>query len=130
MKKFAIFAGKHLKAGNFIEKRLQSQIFSCEYCKILRSAFWSNTSGDCFCNWSIGSLDQLYLEKELIKPFMPLVTLYTPRKYQNTSGFLMLSGGIERDYRHEMGESFFFSGRWLMFLLVRAGMESHIVRNH
>ena len=35
--------------------------------------------------------------------FMPLVFLYTPRKHQKTSGFLIFSGGIERDQWHEIG---------------------------
>ena len=34
--------------------------------------------------------------------FMPLVSFYTPCKHQKTYGFLMVSGGIERDYCHEM----------------------------
>ena len=35
--------------------------------------------------------------------------LYTPWKYQKTSGFLMFSGGIERNQWHEMG--------WIKILL-------------
>ena len=31
-----------------------------------------------------------------------MVSFYTPRKHQNTRGFLMFSGGIERDQWHEM----------------------------
>ena len=33
---------------------------------------------------------------------MPLISFYTPRK-QKIRGFLMFSGGIERDQWHEMG---------------------------
>ena len=35
--------------------------------------------------------------------FMPLVLLYTPCKHQQSKGFLMFSGGIEKDQYHEMG---------------------------
>ena len=38
-----------------------------------------------------------------IKPFHALLSFYTPRKDQKTSGFLMFSGVIERDLRHKMG---------------------------
>ena len=34
---------------------------------------------------------------------MPLVSFYTPWKYEKTSRFLIFSGGIERDQWHEMG---------------------------
>ena len=34
---------------------------------------------------------------------MPLVSFYTPWKHQKTRGFLMLSGGVERDHWYEMG---------------------------
>ena len=34
---------------------------------------------------------------------LSLISFYTPWKHQKTSGFLMFSGGIERDYWHEMG---------------------------
>ena len=33
-----------------------------------------------------------------------LESLYTPRKHQKTSIFLIFSGGIERDRWHEMGQ--------------------------
>ena len=35
---------------------------------------------------------------------MPLVSFYIPWKHQKTSGFLMFSGGIERDQWHEMDQ--------------------------
>ena len=35
--------------------------------------------------------------------FMPLVSFYTPSKHQKTYGFLMFSGGVERDQWHELG---------------------------
>ena len=34
---------------------------------------------------------------------MQLVYFYTPYKYQEISGFLMFSGGVEKDQSHEMG---------------------------
>ena len=34
--------------------------------------------------------------------FTPLVSCYTPGKRQETSGFLMFSGGIEGDQWHKM----------------------------
>ena len=58
LKNFAIFTGKHLcwglffnrvpfrkglQAFNFIKKETPTQLFSCEYCEILK-----NTSGSCF----------------------------------------------------------------------------------
>ena len=36
--------------------------------------------------------------------FMPLVSFYTPWKYQKTSSFLIFSGGIERDQWHKTGQ--------------------------
>ena len=42
----------------------------------------------------------------IITHFMPLLSFYTPRKYQKTRGFLMLSESIERDQWYEMGECF------------------------
>ena len=33
---------------NFIKKETLAQVFSCEYCKIIMSTFFWNTSGDCF----------------------------------------------------------------------------------
>ena len=38
----------------------------------------------------------------LLNYFMPLVSLYTPREHEKTSGFPVFSGGIKRDYWHEM----------------------------
>ena len=35
---------------------------------------------------------------------MPLISFNTPWKHQNTSGFRMFLGGIERDQWHEMGK--------------------------
>ena len=35
--------------------------------------------------------------------FVPLVCFYTPGKHQEISGFLMFSGGIERDQWYEVG---------------------------
>ena len=35
--------------------------------------------------------------------FVQLISLYTPWKPQKTSGFLMFSGGLEREQWHEMG---------------------------
>ena len=34
---------------------------------------------------------------------MPLVSFYTPWKHQETKGFLIFSGCIERDEWHDMG---------------------------
>ena len=34
--------------------------------------------------------------------FMPLVSFYTSRKYLKISGFLMFSGGLEKDQWHQM----------------------------
>ena len=34
---------------------------------------------------------------------MPLVSSYTPWEHQETKGFLIFSGGIERDQGHVMG---------------------------
>ena len=43
------------------------------------------------------------LFSSVLTRFMPLISFYTPRKHQKTRGFLMFSGGIERDQWHEMG---------------------------
>ena len=34
--------------------------------------------------------------------FVPLASFYTPCNYQKTRAFLMFTGGIERDQRHEL----------------------------
>ena len=39
----------------------------------------------------------------ILTHFMQLVSFYTPWKHEETSGFLIFSGGIERDQWHEMG---------------------------
>ena len=44
--------------------------------------------------WAEKSLNDL---KWALTHFMSLVCFYTPWKRQKTSGFLMFSGGIERD---------------------------------
>ena len=38
-----------------------------------------------------------------VNPFHALLFSNTPLKYEKTSGFLISSGGIERDERHEIG---------------------------
>ena len=38
--KFQIFRKKGLQACNFIKKRFQSQVFSCEHCKILGNTYF------------------------------------------------------------------------------------------
>ena len=40
--------------------------------------------------------------KQMLTHFMPLVSFYTPWKYQKAIGFLMFSGCIERDQWNEM----------------------------
>ena len=37
-----------------------------------------------------------YCKKQLLKHFIPLVSLYTPWKYKKTKSILMFSGGLER----------------------------------
>ena len=39
--------------------------------------------------------------------FLPLVSFYAPSKRKKTRGFLIFSGGIERDQRHKMSDSMF-----------------------
>ena len=53
---------------------------------------------------------------------MPLVPLYTPSKHQKTSGFLLFSGGIERDQWHEMG----LKKRLASSLLKSLGRKSYV----
>ena len=48
--------------------------------------------------------DSQAMNSFLLTYFMPLVSFYTPWKHQKTSGFLMFSGGIERDQWHEIGQ--------------------------
>ena len=38
----------------------------------------------------------------LLTHFVPLASFDTTKKHQNTSGFLMFLGGIEKDQGHEM----------------------------
>ena len=45
------------------------------------------------------SVKKLYI----LTHFMQLVSFSTPWKHKKTFGFLMFSGGIERDQRHEIG---------------------------
>ena len=46
---------------------------------------------------------QLFVSSSGLTHFMPLVPFDTPWKHQKTSGFLMCSGGFERDQWGEMG---------------------------
>ena len=45
----------------------------------------------------------IYTFQEKITHFMSLVLFHISSKYHKTYGFLMFSGGIERDQWHEMG---------------------------
>ena len=42
LENFAIFTGKHL-CWSFLLIKLQTQVFSCEYCKIFKSSFFHRT---------------------------------------------------------------------------------------
>ena len=64
LKKITKFTGKHLYeslffnkaagiAYNFIKKETLVQLFSCEFCKFLRTPFFQNISGGCFCQGRI-----------------------------------------------------------------------------
>ena len=44
---------------------------------------------------------EILLQKELTHS-VPLVSFYTPRKNQKIPGFLMFSGGLEREQWYEM----------------------------
>ena len=63
-----------------------TQVFSCEYCEIFKNSLFYRTP----------------LVAASVR-FMWLFIFYTIWKYQTTSDFLMLSGGIERDRWNEMG---------------------------
>ena len=70
-----------------------------------------------FISWLAGSLpiDALSMRNVLVLIYdmydtnviltrsIPLVSFYVPWKDQKTGGFLMISGGIERDQWHKMG---------------------------
>ena len=61
------------------------------FCSDLKShylKFWGTITID-FLSW--------------LTHFMPLVSFYNPWKHPKTSGFLMISGVIERDHWHKMG---------------------------
>ena len=45
LKMFAKFIGKPLCQGLFVKKETLAQVFSYEFCKILRAPFLQNTSG-------------------------------------------------------------------------------------
>ena len=51
----------------------------------------------------IQMLEMIVSINSVLAHFMPLVSFDTPWKYQKPFGFLILSGGIERDQWHEMG---------------------------
>ena len=44
--------------------------------------------------------------RHILTHFMSLVSFDTPGKCQKTKGFVIFSGGIERDQWHEMGQRF------------------------
>ena len=52
--------------------------------------------------WLIeGRINQQWAKPGLTH-FKPLIFFYTPWKHHKISGFLMFSGGVERDQQHEM----------------------------
>ena len=83
LKNFAKFTGKHLCQSlffnkvveqnfNLFKKETLAQVFSCEFCKFLRTPFLQNTSGGCFCRLyllvisSIKTLFWKYCMKQLL----------------------------------------------------------------
>ena len=67
-----------------------------DFAKFLRTPFLQNTSGGSF--W----MKQKFKNPFWLTRFMLLVSFYTPSNHQKTFGFLMFSGGIERDQWDEM----------------------------
>ena len=53
-----------------------------------------------------------------VNHFMPLASFYTPWKHQKISGFLMVSGGIERDQWHEIVNLVVLLAHWYRKLVV------------
>ena len=51
------------------------------------------------------AMPQKMLQKTLTH-VMPLISFYTPWKRQKTYGFMMISGGVERDQGHEVNCGF------------------------
>ena len=65
-KNFETFTGKHLKACNFIKKRLQNSFFPVDIAKFSRRAFLKNTSGGCFYEYN-GDLFRELSKEEIPK---------------------------------------------------------------
>ena len=46
---FAKFTGKHLRPAALLKKKLLHQVFSCEFCEIVKNIFFQKTPlGNCF----------------------------------------------------------------------------------
>ena len=63
---------------------------------------FSNNKGFMILNWLIWRIDLVNIYGHLTH-FLPLVSFYTPWKHHKTRGFLMFTGGIERDQWYETG---------------------------
>ena len=75
-------------------------------CIIIDVWYGSKYASNNACNTPLRMTDLILtmrFSKASLNHFVPLVFLYTPWKHQKTSGFLMFSGSIQRDWRHEMG---------------------------
>ena len=98
VRNFAKFTGKHPcqslffnevagLARNFIKKETLEQMFSCEFCKFVRTVFLQNTFGGC-----------LWKDENVVclTHFMPRIFFYTSRKHRKTS-----SSGVFRGYSRD-----------------------------
>ena len=67
-----------------------------------KSRFYSSWSRFTRFSMIFGSKVRVLMLKWLTR-FMPIVHIYIPWKHQKTRGFPTISGGIEIEYRREMG---------------------------
>ena len=68
---------------------------------MVRSSLPLTLESTCFSDTTCKT--EMSVKNILFTDSIPLVSSYTPKKYQKAFGFLMISGGIGRDQWYEMG---------------------------
>ena len=91
LRNFAKFRRKHPvpEACNFVKKETLSQVFSWAFCEIYKNTFLQHTSR---------RLSYSLADTKLAVAHFQL----TPEKHQQPEGFLMFSGGTEKQHRAAM----------------------------
>ena len=73
LKIFTKFTGKHVNQSlwvwNFIEKRTLSQVFSCEFAKLLRMHFCRRPLGHCFTQYHTSTAELFYNNSQRVLVF-------------------------------------------------------------